>query len=438
MPVIAQVDWSPKAGVQTHWIVIYGKENGRYLMKDPYRYGGDSPEKKLYLTDRYDHQGKKPAQAITGVVWYEGRAQGGGRGGAAVEKLKKVEVPANTFTAFVLEDGLAMRNAPSVAGSLLKRLPLSVELTSLEPDAEGKVGTQDEWLHVQEPEGDQGYVAAWYLVSSKKDIVAKAAEKVSVPSDTFTVYGTAEGLAFRSQPTIAGTLLKRLPLYAEFSSLEPSSTGRDKVGDHSQWLHVQDPDGVQGYVAAWYLTLSKEEEEAKAAETKMGDRSFIVRPTTSGLAFRTEMVVAANTLIKRLPAGASLIVIEPLEQAKKKIGVQGQWLKVKEASGQEGYVAAWYVTPGKEPALGVRVEEKSAKATPDDDLVVRTTVDALALRRSPQVAAGTLIKRLPQAAELMVLEEDAEDQIGVSGEWLRVRDLEGDIGYVAAWYVVRR
>lgn len=439
MPVIVQVDWSPKAGVQTHWIVIYGKEEGRYLMRDPYRYGGDSPDKKLYLTDRYNHQGKSPAKAITGVVWFEGSAQGGGEG-TKIDKPKPVEVPADTFTVYGTADGLALRNAPSIAGGLLKRLPLAVGLTSLEPGSEGKakIGVQGEWLHVQGPEEDQGYVAAWYVSFSEEDAAAEEVEEISVPDDTFTVFGTADGLAMRSSPSMAGALMKRLPLYAELTSLEPSSTGREKVADTSKWLHVQDAEGDQGYVAAWYLTLSKEEDEAKVAATKTGDKNLVVRPTTSGLAFRSEAVVAADTLIKRLPAGASLVVLEPIEEAKKKVGVKGQWLNVREVSGGEGYVAAWYVTLENESALGVREDDKSADPTPDDDLVIRTTVDGLAMRKYPRIAAETLIKRLPKAAELIVLAEGDEENIGVSGKWIRVRDLQGDVGYVAAWYVIRR
>ena len=439
MPVIAQVDWSPKAGVQTHWVVIYGKEEGRYLMRDPYCYSGDSPDKKLYLTDRYNHQGKSPAKAITGVVWFEGRPRDGGTGGAVIEKPEPVDIPADTFTAYVTIEELAMRSAPSIAGGLLKRLPLSAEVTSLEPSSEGKgkIGVQGQWLHVQDPDEDQGYVAAWYLAFEKEDAAAKEVEKTTIPADTFTVFGTADGLAMRSAPSMVGGLLKRLPLYAELTSLEPSSTGREKVADTSAWLHVQDAEGDQGYVAAWYLTFSKEEDEAKVAATQT-DKNLIVRPITSGLAFRSEAVVAADTLIKRLPAGASLVVLEPVVSAKKKIGVKGQWLNVREVSGGEGYVAAWYVTLGNEPALGVREDDKSAKATPDDDLVVRTTVDGLAMRRYPRIAAQTLIKRLPKAAELVALTEDAEERIGVSGQWIRVRDIEGDVGYVAAWYVVRR
>jgi len=127
MPVIVQVDWSPKAGVQTHWVVIYSKEGDRYLMKDPYRYGGDSPTKKLYLTDRYKHSGKNPANAITGVVWLEGNPGGGDSSSSTAASATpaepskprpKVAVPSDSFKCFGTADGLAFRGAHFAFGFL--------------------------------------------------------------------------------------------------------------------------------------------------------------------------------------------------------------------------------------------------------------------------------------------------------------------------------
>ncbi|MBC8506571.1 MAG: hypothetical protein ISR58_13350 [Anaerolineales bacterium] len=352
MPIIAQVDWSPKAGLQTHWVVVYGKEGNRYLMKDPYKYRGDSPTKKLYLTDRYKHMGKDPGGAITGVVWFEGTPASGATAAApaVVSKPEKIPVPANTFKVFGTADGLAFRASPSIAGGLIARLPLHVELTSLEPAAQGKVGVTNEWMHVQEPGGDQGYVAAWYLSNSI------------------------------------------------------------------------------------------EEEEEKASAPKTGDNTLIVRPTTDGLAFRTTPQVAPHTMIKRLPQGSSLIVQEPQATAQAKIGVSGQWLKVKDVSNKVGYVAAWYVTKGGEPALGVRQQQKSAKPTadPDDEIILRTTTEGVALRRETRVAPDTLIKRMPNASELILLDKSEASKIGVQDQWIRVEDIEDDEGYVAAWYVVKR
>lgn len=70
-PVLTQVDWSSKALLQTHWVLLYDKQNNDYLMLDPYQESGDYPGKELYLTDRYNHLGIYPAQAITGVIWFE-------------------------------------------------------------------------------------------------------------------------------------------------------------------------------------------------------------------------------------------------------------------------------------------------------------------------------------------------------------------------------
>jgi hypothetical protein len=41
---------------------------------------------------------------------------------------------------------------------------------------------------------------------------------------------------------------------------------------------------------------------------------------------------------------------------------------------------------------------------------------------------------------MVALEEPiaAEAKLGQMGEWLHVRDVEGDEGYVAAWYAVMR
>ena len=350
MPVIVQVDWSPKAGLQTHWVVLYGKEGDRYLMKDPYRYSGDAPDKKLYLTDRYKHMGTDAGSAITGVIWFQGQG---------VKPAQPVTPP-----------------APK--------------------------------------------------------------PKVAVPADTFFAYSTADGLAFRAEPTVGAYLVARLPLNDKVTSLESASTGKAKVGTYNEWLHIQSSAGEQGYVAAWYLTLNENEVAEQEAVPKTGDKEFIIRPTTTGLAFRSEPSIRRSSMIKRLPGNEILVVLEPVDEARAKIGVRGQWLKVRDITGQEGYVAAWYTTTADQPAVGIRTAEKTGRPTQDTQLVVLATTEGVALRSEMRVAADTLIKRLPDASILLVLEEGGEDKIGVFGQWLKVRDIENDEGYVAAWYVVKR
>jgi len=346
MPVIVQVDRSPKANLQSHWVVLYTKKGKDYLMLDPYQYSGDSPEKELLLGERYFHTGKDAAKAITAVLWFEG-----------------------------------------------------IPRDSTQPPAEEK-------------------------------------PKVPLPDDAVKVYTTGDGLAFRSEASLSGTLLKRFSLYTELLSLEDQGDTLEKVGVVGEWLHVQDNDGDQGYVAAWYLSTEGEVEIQPGPVT--GDKELILQPTTDGLAFRIKPVIDESTLIKRLPLNASLVVIEPGEEARRKLGVVGEWIRVRDITGVMGYVAAWYVTPRDKPALGVREDTPEFQPDSEAELLLHTTPDLLALRSEPRVAEETLIKWLPTGTELLVLEEEGEDKIGEVNEWLKVRDVEEDEGYVAAWFVVKR
>ena len=51
---------------------------------------------------------------------------------------------------------------------------------------------------------------------------------------------------------VGGALFKRVPDQTPFKTLEKSNADA-KLGQYSQWLHVQDSTGTQGYVAAWYV-----------------------------------------------------------------------------------------------------------------------------------------------------------------------------------------
>ncbi len=122
---------------------------------------------------------------------------------------------------------------------------------------------------------------------------------------------------------------------------------------------------------------------------------------------------------------------EPEDQAKQKIGVSGQWLKVKDASGQEGYIAAWYV----KEALPTDLRDDDEPGS--QSIVMRTTAEGVALRWSTLTVDHTLIKRLPINSPVIAIDADAESKIGVFGKWLKVRDSNGTEGFMAAWYLER-
>lgn len=76
----------------------------------------------------------------------------------------------------------------------------------------------------------------------------------------------------------------------------------------------------------------------------MSSSQFYVRVQTtldsSGLRLRSQATVASDTLAFEEP-GALLSVLETEAIAKPKIGVNNQWIRVRDANSREGYVAAW-------------------------------------------------------------------------------------------------
>jgi len=353
-PVIVQVDWNKKAGVQTHFVLIKEKKGNDYVLYDPYRYGGDGPGKDVLLTQRYKYQGKKLESEISAVLWF---------------------------------DALGIPPQPPAPK-----------------------------------------------------------EPTPIPADSLSLFVAEDDLAFRAEPTVGGYLIKRLVGETELKSLESASTTKSKIGVTGQWIHAQDPDGKQGYTAAWYLSLEK---GAPPADTTYSTTTTTTTDTapkpipagalslipTDNVAFRRSTVISPETLIRRIPTTEKVISLEPSDQTIKKVGVMGQWLNVRDEKGQDGYVAAWYV----KYASGSTAAEAEATAPPQAEKgnTVKTTAQAVSFRREPKVNSTTLIRYLSLGEELTIAEPSGRAKIGKNNQWLKVKDSHGRDGFVAAWFVAR-
>jgi len=364
-PVILQVDWNKQAGIQTHFVLVKEKKGDDYVLYDPYKYGGDNPDKEVLLTTRYKYNGATLAKEISAVLWFDSYSA------APPEppKMTKVPVPAEKFTLYAAEDDLALRADPSIGGFLWKRMVAGTELICLEPKttAKAKIGVTGQWVNVQDPAGDQGYVAAWYVSDTKGQ--PSPASTASTPATSTTTSTTSkpasttpvttgslpagamlfvptEELAFRSRPEIAPeTLVRRIPVTEQLVCLEPANFAIEKVGVVGKWLKVRDQQGKEGFVAAWYIKYASgsnaQQPAATTGTTAAVSSTGRVKATAQALAFRKQPVVSDQTLIRWLPLGEELMITEPGGDAK--VGANNQWLKVKDKSGMEGYVAAWFV-----------------------------------------------------------------------------------------------
>lgn len=444
-PVILQVDWNKQAGIQTHFVLVKQKKGDDYVLYDPYKYGGDGPDKEVLLTQRYKFNGARLATEISAVLWFENYSL------AAPEppKVEKVAVPADAIKVYNTIDDLALRADPSTTGYLWKRLMKVTELTVLDPSAEAraKLGVNGQWVKVQDPEGAQGFVAAWYVTEDKK---AAAAPPVAAPAPTAAsapapvaaplppgaigLFPTEE-LSFRSQPTISPeTLIRRVPATEQLVSLESAEQTKAKVGVVNQWLKVRDASKKEGYVAAWYVKYASGGSAPAPAATPAVPAGAMALVPTEELSFRSQPSISPETLIRRLPVTEQLISLETAEQTIAKVGVNNQWLKVQDSTKKEGYVAAWYVKyAGGSTAQAATA---AAPATSSGGIKVRATIEGVSLRRQPYISDSTLIKRVPLNYEFIIAESGGEAKIGKNNQWVKVKD-STDEGYVAAWFLTR-
>jgi hypothetical protein len=170
-----------------------------------------------------------------------------------------VKIPPGALAFFPTEE-LSFRTQPVIAPeTLIRRISPMEQLICIEPASQAipKVGVTGQWLKVKDTSNKEGYVAAWYVRYASGSAASQASTTPIVASSNnggpLKVRSTVEGIALRKQPVVSdATLIKRLPLGTEFAILE--SDAEAKIGKNDQWIKVKDPAGVEGVVAAWFVT----------------------------------------------------------------------------------------------------------------------------------------------------------------------------------------
>ena len=180
-PVVVRVDSSPAPGIQWHFILLYQKQGGDYLMLDPWPYPAEG-DKQALLMARYSQ--RQPLQrAISYVVFYDCLTDGSGSVSGSVPmpssqvsnppasqgKNKAASSHPQKYQVTVLEsvgaNGLNLHKAPSQSSPVLAVKNAGATLLCLEPPkrVEQKVGKPGMWLNVRDSNKNQGYVAAEFV-----------------------------------------------------------------------------------------------------------------------------------------------------------------------------------------------------------------------------------------------------------------------------------
>ncbi len=245
-------------------------------------------------------------------------------------------------------------------------------------------------------------------------------DELPAPSD-LTIY-TTDRVRLRARPTTASTHRTWLDAGEALTVLGDAGVARARVGERGQWIQVQRADGMNGFVAAWYLQLESPvpvPPEEPESEPELPDTLVVY--ATEALNVRNGSSTGSSRIAIALPHDP-LVIVGDWHAALAKVGDRSEWLQVRLPDGRRGYVAAWYVQLNPGPA-------------PGDLLTVYPTED-MNMRERPTVRAN-LVGRLAHNAPLTVHDdpERARALVGRYDEWLYVETEEGQRGWVAAWYV---
>lgn len=266
---------------------------------------------------------------------------------------------------------------------------------------------------------------------------------------SFPVYASADDLAIRSQALISdSTLIKRFAANTQFTVLESDADANAKVGQNNMWLAVKAPDGTQGYVAAWLVAKAQNAAAPAAgtapAKVPVPANAAVVKTNVDALKLRSKPDNTDATILKVYPLGTELKCLETDDIVKRKVGTMYEWLSVADVQGAQGVVAAWYVSIVSIGAYGPQNKSVPGQTSFDvgeiPPVIVRAAEENLAMRVIPFISKDTLIYRMPKGAELIAIEapDIAAAKIGKAGEWMHVKDVKGNEGYVAAWLVKER
>jgi Peptidase_C39 like family len=291
-PLIVEVDYSPDAGLQTHWVLLYAQQGNDYLIQDPFPFPPETTP--VTLMTRFS-QGQPLQRAIKAVAWYKcsaGSSASSGTSSGSTNSTPSTPAPSTPLPPAVQTDLYVQVAATATAGLRLHIQPSSdstanaaempgTQLHVIE-DKTGaltKIGATNQWLYVADPSGNQGYVAAWYVQQVQSPAPVPASTPATpTPSTPSTPTPSASpqppasqpqrlilkvveavgpsGLRLRAFPSAGGSLVGIEHAETILTVIEPPSAALAKVGVTNQWINVRDPGGLRGYVMASYVAVA--------------------------------------------------------------------------------------------------------------------------------------------------------------------------------------
>lgn len=439
-PIVAELDMSPNPGLQKHWVLIYARKDGDYLIHDPWPVPA---EPSASLKQRYGFAGA-PAQIITFCVYFDNPNFNPRPNPPANETL--VVVVANVPDV-IAAGGLALRDQPNAVGSTIKmRLPAGTVLNLLEPAASArpKIGVWGQWLNVRTADNQTGWVAAWYVFGQTVDAIDKGLEvPVQAPLGTKRTVKVSKSyrvVYVRAAGTTNSKIITSVFAGSRLQALEPEADVLAKVGKRGAWLKVTTEKGEIGFISAQFLELEPlpTPSGAKTAETSKGgteamsmmalnepDAQPALRVIADvGLNLRDAPSMTANR-IRVLPFGTIILLREPLDVALPKLGKAGTWVAVHTLDGITGFVSGEWVQLASAPPISPTQPDPAVRAQG----VALAVVDTRLFMGQGENTGSEW--RVTAGTPLRVINPNADwDKIGNNAAWVQVESYAFKRGFV--------
>ena len=152
--------------------------------------------------------------------------------------------------------------------NVIASVPAGTELTLMEDDGVSKIGAVNQWVRVRDPQGREGFAAAWYL--EKGQIVAPAPVPAPAPSPVteapaptstttptpvpapevqkLSVVVKSAGAKIYQTASVKSAVLSTEKSGARLVVVEAASTAADKIGKAGQWIIVKGTNNKRGYM----------------------------------------------------------------------------------------------------------------------------------------------------------------------------------------------
>ena len=253
------------------------------------------------------------------------------------------------------------------------------------------------WVKIRTAGGIEGYVAREYLTGAEAPSEPTPPE---TPNETTTATVNADVLNVRSgkgtDTSIVGTLLN-------------GETVTVLDNSDANWVKIKTQSGLEGYVAREYLTGAEAPSEPTPPETPNETTTATVNADVlnvrSGKGTDTSIV---GTLLN----GETVTVLDNSD---------ANWVKIRTASGLEGYVAREYLTGAETPS------EPTPPETPNETTTATVNADVLNVR-SGKGTDTSIVGTIRNGETVTVLDNS-------DGTWVKIKTQSGLEGYVHRDYL---